>query len=98
MAGGELGLAAQRRVLGLALAGGLRTGRSGARSSRSARSRVIAASTSRVERSGAIGSNVTATVRTALERPSSASMNIGETSTRGQPPIQYVAWTAPSLR
>jgi hypothetical protein len=49
---------------------------------------VIAASTSRVDRSGGSGSNVTATERTALERASSASMNIGETSTRGQPPIQ----------
>ncbi len=59
---------------------------------------MIAASTSRVERSGGIGSNVTATVRTALERPSNASMNIGETSIRGQPAIQYVACTAPSVR
>ena len=39
------------------------------RSSRSARSRVTAASTSRVERSGAIGSNVTATVRTDVRAP-----------------------------
>ena len=42
----------------------------------------------RVERSGASDSKVTATVRTALEWPSSESMNIGETSIRGHPPIQ----------
>ena len=84
---GQLRLAADRRVLHLSLARGLGLAKA-----------VTAASTSRVDRSGDTGSNVTATVLTVLERPSSASMNIGETSTRGHAPIQYVAWTAPSVR
>ena len=87
MAGGQLGLAPDGGIRGLALTRSFGLAEA-PRSSRSARSRVIAASTSRVERSGASGSKVTATLRTAPERPSSASMNIGETSIRGHAPIQ----------
>ena len=83
MAGGELGLAAHRRLGGLALAGGLGLAEAGPQLTVGA----VAGDRGLDLPRGAVGgsgSKVTATVRTALEWPSSASMNIGETSTRGQ--------------
>jgi len=96
MARGELGLSPGRGVAGQPLAGRLGLAEAAAQLTIGA-----VAGHRRLDLPGRTGrrsgSNVTATDRTEPDWPSSASMNIGETSIRGQAPIQYVAWTAPSL-
>ena len=96
--GRQLRLATHRRLLDLALARGLGGPKQCRRvRDQHARSRVI----SRLRfASRAVGGTAQDDGDGAdqLERPSDASMNIAETSTRGQAADPYVVWAAPSLR
>ena len=97
--GRELGLAPGGGLLSLALACGLGLPEAPTQLTVSAVSSDRCLDLARRRRSGETGSNVTPDgTQTMSESASSASMNIGETSIRGQPLIQWVACTAPSLR